>query len=51
MSLTKIRAIVDIVEVTSKVYATLVDKSRAMLDKEARIKALEAEIADLKARR
>jgi len=48
--LTKIKLAADIAEVASKIYATVVDKSRDIATKNARIKALETELAALKAK-
>lgn len=39
-----------IAEISSRIYSTIVDKSRAKLDRENKIKELEKELAELKAK-
>ena len=48
--LDKVRITADIAKITSEIYGLIVEKSRAKADREARIKALEAEVAELKKR-
>lgn len=44
------KIVAEIAELGSRVYGLLVDKSRAMHDRDQRIKELERQIAELKAR-
>ncbi len=44
------KIVAEIADLMSRVYGLIVDKSRAMLDRDQRIKELERQIAELKAK-
>lgn len=42
------KVVAEIAELASRIYGLVVDKSRAMLDRDQRIKELERQVAELK---
>lgn len=44
------KVVAEIAELASRIYGLVVDKSRAMLDRDQRIKELERQLAELRAR-
>lgn len=44
----RVKTLAEIADLGTRAYALLVDTSRGVADKDARIKALEAEVAELK---
>jgi hypothetical protein len=44
------KVVAEIAELASRIYGLVVDKSRAMFDRDQRIKELERQLAELRAR-